>query len=130
MDSTPEPASGRHVARLLESFRFRFDAERDLQEAISEALLSSEVIRSSGNALSREVVLGPKDRIDFLVGGLGIEVKVDGSLSDLIRQLHRYAQSPRVEELLVVTSRSRLLALPTSIGGKPVSVAFVPGDPF
>ena len=108
--------------------------ERDLQEAIANALTGQ---LPPGVHAAREHVLTKRDRLDFLVGynpmwtatplGTAIEVKIDGSLSDLTRQLFRYAEHPAISGLLVVTTRSRHRALPPLILGKPIAVLFT-GD--
>jgi len=76
----------------------------------------------------REVRVGSADRIDFLLpGGLGVEVKINGSLSGLTRQVHRYAQREEISALIVVTTRHRLAQLPDTMHGKPVRVVKVGG---
>ena len=98
-------------ARLSE-----FADELRLQDAIERVLKGAE------HAYEREVVLAPGDRIDFLVGNIGIEVKVEGSPTEVVRQLIRYADSPRVARLVLVTARARLAArVPASINGKPIA---------
>jgi len=101
-------------------------SERELQDAIGRALVALAL------PAIREAPLTPQDRVDFLVGsfplallpacGVALEVKVGGSLADLTRQLFRYAESPRVLSLLVVTTRSRHRNLPSTIAGKPLVV--------
>jgi hypothetical protein len=110
------------VATALRRHRFRFGAEHELQEGIAQVLSTASI------AFRREVRLSDEDRIDFLCeGGVGLEVKVDGSLAALTRQLHRYAQSAEVRALVVVTSRVRLSALPREINGKAVEVVTLAG---
>ena len=64
-------------------------------------------------------------RLDFFLDGLAIEVKIDGSLSALTRQVHRYAQHSAVTGIIVVTSLPRLKHLPDAINGKPVRFVVV-----
>lgn len=104
------------LARLLTSASFRYQNERELQDAIEALLLAKQV------SYEREVVLSPKDRIDFLVGAIGVEVKIDSSLPVVQRQLWRYAEDPRIASLILVTSRAKHKQLPTAILGKPVLV--------
>lgn len=71
----------------------------------------------------REVRLSSRDRVDFLVDRVAIELKVEGSASQIIRQLDRYAQSDRVDHLVLVTTRRKhMLLMPDALHGKPVSV--------
>lgn len=71
----------------------------------------------------REHVLTRADRIDFLLGRVGIEVKVKGSSADVTRQLWRYADSPQIDGLLLVTTRRehrRVIGESVTFTGKPV----------
>lgn len=87
------------IVATLRSARFVHVDEDELQRGIAEVLSRAEI------AFEREVRLSDRDRIDFLVGGLGIEVKLAGSARSVRRQLERYAASSRVEALLLVTDR-------------------------
>lgn len=109
------------VAELLRAHAFTCGNEAELQQAIGA------VLTGAGIEHRREVRLTERDRIDFLVGGVGLEVKVDGSLSAVTRQLHRYAQRPEVGSLLLVTTRPQHRAAPRELCGKPVRVVLVHG---
>ena len=103
------------MARLLPALHthgFGFSSEEDLQTGIASAL------EASGIAFEREVRLSGRDRIDFLVGAIGVEVKTDGTLSALLRQLSRYAEHRAIGQLVVVTNRARLTVLPPMLRGK------------
>jgi hypothetical protein len=106
------------LAPLIEQHRFRSFDESSLQAGI-ELLLQEQ-----GVGFEREKRVGDC-RFDFWIEGMVIEVKIKGSVSDLIRQLHRYAELGIVEKLLVVTTSMRLCRLPTTILNKPVEVALV-----
>lgn len=110
------------VVRCLAARRFDTTTEERLQMAIAQALAGS------GLRLEREVVLAPGSRIDFLsTCGIGIEVKIDGSHSTVLRQLIRYAAFERVRELILFTTRSKHSVMPTSLRGKPLCVRFQGG---
>jgi len=103
------------LTAALNAVAFRFQDEVELQDGIAIALGRADIPHR------REVVLSPKDRIDFMLNdGVGIEVKIDGSVSALTRQLIRYAKLPQISALLVVVSAIRLSNLPSQIEGKPV----------
>jgi len=106
---TPE-----EICASLRGVQFHFSNEKELQDGIAQRLTAP------GIAFLREVVLSPGDRIDFLVDRIGIEVKVDGSLSQVIRQLWRYAQRPEISALILVTSRAKHGPIPPAMNGKPV----------
>ncbi len=102
------------VERALASHRFRYADERELQAGIDQ------VLRGAGLAVVREASLGAAGTIDFLVGELGVEIKVRGSRAEVTRQVHRYLQHEALAGLLVVTTRAELARLPPVISGKPV----------
>jgi hypothetical protein len=109
------------IVHLLEGHRFDESSEDALQRGIAQ------VLSAAGASFTREVPLSPFDRIDFLVGQIGIECKIDGSLSALTRQLHRYAVADQVAALVVVTARARLARVPISLHGKPIAVVATMG---
>lgn len=102
------------LSNLLAGFRYRFTDERDLQDGIER------VLRSSGLPYRREPVLSAPDRPDFLVGDLAIEVKIQGTLPQLLRQVSRYATHDEVRGILVVGTPVWLAQVPDEIVGKPM----------
>lgn len=113
--------TGAQLVSLIEGHRLRASSERQLQQALAELFVGAHV------AFEREVSLTTTDRVDFLVGRVGLEVKVDGSLTMVTRQLHRYAQSTLVDELVLVTTRVQQARLPAEIAGKRIHVAALMG---
>lgn len=99
------------IEKMLSSYRFNFANEDELQSAVEEILKENSV------DFIREFQLSDKDRIDFLIGTIGLEIKVGFSYSDVIRQLHRYAQSEQIEALILLTSRLSH-TMPKEINGK------------
>lgn len=61
-------------------------------------------LAAAGLTVQREVKLTARDRIDVLVDGVGVEVKVQGSRRDIFRQLERYAESDQISALVLATS--------------------------
>lgn len=94
------------LCEYIAAVPYDIQTEASLQFGITNQLIMV------GIEHTREVRLSPTDRIDFMVGAIGVEVKTGGSRTALIRQLHRYAQSGRVDELLLVTTAPNLAALP------------------
>lgn len=89
------------LARVLGGFAYRYGSEVQLHERLAT------VLTNHGYAFEREVQLGPRDRLDFLVeGAIAIEVKVDGSASQALRQVARYAKKDEVHALLLASTES------------------------
>ena len=87
--------------------------EYDIHAAVAEALTGA------GLDYTHEYRLGPRCRIDFAVGHVGIEVKKGRpATAQLVRQLRRYLESDALDGIIVVTQRAT--ALPDTICGKPV----------
>jgi hypothetical protein len=104
------------VCAVVRGNRFRFVAEEELHLGLAAAF------EVAGVPAEREVRLSTRDRIDFLAGGVGVEVKVDGSAAQVERQLARYAQSPRLHSLVLVTNCVRHGKVARELNGKPVTV--------
>lgn len=90
----------------------------------SEALLQEDVERhlhAGAIPYLREHILGPCERVDFLVAGhIAVELKIRASRKSIYRQLERYAKHEIVEGLILVTASA--LGMPKEIGGKPVYI--------
>ncbi|GGM23178.1 hypothetical protein ACFFX1_10675 [Dactylosporangium sucinum] len=111
------------LAIRIGSARYRYRDELQLHDGIAA------VLAAGGVTARREVPLGDRCRIDFLVaGGIGIEVKVDGEAFAVWRQLQRYARRPDIRALLLVTTRARHAAgAPAVLGDVPVTVLVLRG---
>ena len=96
--------------------------ETVVQDQIERAL------RGWGVTYQREVELAPGDRIDFMVGTVGIEVKIKGTRAQIIRQLARYIRDDRVHEIvLAATSRRVLATAPDEIAGMCINKHLLQG---
>jgi hypothetical protein len=102
------------LGRILSAGRYRYHDELELHELLGETLTMA------GVAFEREVVIAGGGRVDILALGIAIEVKVDGSASQVLRQLQRYARCDDVDGILLVTSRARHW-VPEELAGKPVA---------
>jgi hypothetical protein len=101
------------ITQALERLRVPFcQGEYEIHDLVAGALSEADI------SFLHEERLGPRCRIDFLAGTVGVEVKKgkpDRKL--LMRQLERYAFSSRIEALVVVVERTA--DLPGEILGKP-----------
>lgn len=108
----------RKVVALLARYRFVAHDEHALYVGLEEALTKG------GVAYEREKPLTTKGRItsrlDFYLpeDRTAIEVKVQGSPGDILRQLERYQRDEAVDGLLLVTTVSRFTLIPDMIEGK------------
>jgi hypothetical protein len=129
--ASPDPTELlKAVAASIARHRFVFSDEAALQKGLAESLLAD------GFGVDREVRLGARNRVDLRVtrpgleAALGLEVKIDGTQMSVVRQLDRYAASPDVDALVLVTNRVRHLQMPPTLRGKPVVVLNLLGGAF
>lgn len=100
------------LVHLLSGKRMRCTTERALQDDVES------VLTAAGTAFIREHRFGPRDRIDFLVGRTGLEIKIKGGARDIHRQCLRYCERPEIDALVLATTRP--LGLPAL--SKPVHI--------
>lgn len=105
------------VSEVIRRHRFRYRSEDELQEGLAAALTER-----FGDRVKREVRLDARSRADLMIDQVLVEVKVDGSLSDLARQVRRYARHRQVAGIVVVTNRVRHANVPVLLEGKPVRI--------
>lgn len=111
------------VIREIRNRKFNFTCENELQQGLAELL------EELGVPHQREHSLTPTDRIDFLLErGVGIEIKIQESLTSVTRQLHRYAQCPEITHLILMTSRMAHRRMPATMNEKAVEVVYL--SPF
>jgi hypothetical protein len=109
----------KEIVTAVAGCKFLFSTEEELQHGLEYAF------GQVGLEFFREERLSDGDRIDFLVSRIGVEVKIGGSLAALAAQLLRYAQSPRLDALVLVTARRQHDNLPETLNGKPLTVIVV-----
>lgn len=100
------------VLRALGTIRApRALSEYDLHALVSQAL------QAAGLPVRHEAVLAPRRRIDFLCGGIGVEIKRGRpSAAPLLRQLSGYAASEAIQALVLIAER--VPPLPATVSGK------------
>lgn len=112
------------ISDVLHAHRFHFTSETELQDGIETAL------REANFTPQPEVVLTVGERIDFLVENVGIEVKVKGSKSTLLRQMLRYAMCPEIHGLIIATTLARHRGVPPTLNGKPITLVYLGASSF
>lgn len=100
------------VLDVIRGARFLWASEDDLQRGLADAL------EQAGFRVEREVRLNARDRIDLLVDGVGIEVKITGAWRDVERQLRRYLESTVLNELVLVTAKALHRRIPQGAVGR------------
>lgn len=107
------------LVTILAAFDIATHEESAMQRDIA-------VILNDTCAYTKECVLAPSERIDFLINGIGVECKIAGSKNDVLRQLSRYAEFDVIEELVLVTTRASHRDLDgITLNGKRVHVHWV-----
>ena len=108
------------ICSVVERVRFRFVCEDDLQRGIEEVLVAAKL------NVKREHKLAKTDRIDFLIDTVGVEVKIQDSLTSVTRQMHRYAQYDEITLLVLITTKATHRGIPREMNKKRVCVLYIP----
>jgi len=99
---------------LFDLWRLPLESEKETQACLAD-LLARE-----GIPFEREARIAG-GVIDFLLAdGTGVEVKLAGAAKAIYRQMQGYSAEPRVERLVLLTTKA--MALPPLIGGKRARV--------
>ena len=110
------------IAEAIGRYRYNFQSEAELEAGIARGLTEL------GVAFERQVTIGAGAVIDLLAGAVGVEIKVEGGLGAITRQLFRYATSPMIAALILVTRRgAHRRAFPATMHGKPFRVVVIEG---
>ena len=99
------------IANHLGRYAYRYSSEVRLHESLAK------VLETHGISFERERVLDAKNRADFWVDGIVIEVKVAGSMSEALGQVDRYISLPDVKGVILAATprwaETNLVAKPT-----------------
>jgi len=103
----------RQIIEALNKLRVNpVNEEFDLQREIAKIFDESDI------KYQKEYVLGPRNRVDFLVNGIVIEAKKGKpNKVQVIAQLQRYAAFLEVKGIILVVEKN--LDIPKEINGKP-----------
>lgn len=99
------------ILTLLRKKRFALESEKMCQKQIFLALSNLKFVY-----LKPEEILDPKNIIDFLIDGIGIEVKLRAQKRALYNQCVRYCEFDQIKTFLLITNQT--IGLPTQINGK------------
>lgn len=113
------------IRAAIEAYHFHFDNETELQEAIGQALAEN------GIPFERHPRLSAQDIPDFMIPpGICLEIKIKGSQASVLRQIHRYAQQPQVEAIILASTKNRHEMPPELNGKRVVGIALNGGGLF
>lgn len=102
------------IVSALASQRFPLDTEAALQVAIEQRFSELSI------DYSREHRLGAKQRPDFFIEGVVVEVKIKGGARAIYKQCADYCAFPDVKALVLVTNRA--MGFPEDIDSTPCYV--------
>ena len=103
------------LVKFIEHLRLPLNNEKELQAAFAHEL------RRVDAGYAREVSLGDGDIIDFLIGDVGLEMKIKGQRMAIYRQCERYCGHDRLQALVLATNVA--MGMPAAINGKPIFIA-------
>jgi len=89
----------RAVTTALAGYRYRYANEVQLHERMAEVLAAADLQHV------REFVIDARNRADFWLDGLVVEVKVDGTFQDALRQIGRYIEHERVRGVVLASTK-------------------------
>lgn len=107
-------ANIKEIKTILGSYRFPLSNEKILQREIAEVLTKNNIV------FQKEASLQGSGIIDFLIGDIGIEIKIKGNALSIYKQLERYCEREEIKEIILVTNRT--MGLPNKINGKPAHI--------
>lgn len=102
------------IFQCLANRRFPLNNEIATQDAIESAF------KDSGISYQREVRLDAANRIDFMIGDIGCEVKIKSPKMKLFRQIERYVEFDAISRIVLIINVAT--GFPKEINGKPVYV--------
>jgi hypothetical protein len=102
------------VCAVLRAGRVSLAREKETQADIASLLGARNIPHA------REVDIGKRDIIDFLIDRIGIEVKIGGSKRAIFAQCERYCRTGRLSALILATNVA--IGFPPEIAGIPCFV--------
>lgn len=104
------------ICDLLSRFKYSCHTEKSLQDGIEAVFIAREV------EFKRELHISKKDRPDFIMpNGIAIEVKIQGTLSQFLRQASRYLLDEKITELILVGTPHWINSVPPLLHNKSIS---------
>lgn len=86
------------ISQIIIRQRLPLNDEKALQVELAK------VFADNGIEAKREVRLGVGDIIDFMIGDIGMEVKIKGGRRAIYHQCERYCRYPEVKQFILLTN--------------------------
>lgn len=102
------------LVTILGGQRYSLGREKETQAEIAASLDERSIPHE------REVDLGGRNIIDFMVGRTGIEVKIAAPKQAIFRQCKRYCETGRLSALVLASNTA--IGFPAEIAGVPCFV--------
>lgn len=101
------------IIKVLQSYTLAVSHEVYLQQNLAEIFTTNNI------EFKKEYWLDKKNKIDFFVNGVGIEIKTLGTQNarKIFDQCRRYAQFDEITELILITHKT--MGFPKQINKKP-----------
>lgn len=100
------------IINSLRNVKFKWNTEKELQLQIYNLLKEKFPLYE----ISKEYILDEENIIDFLIEGIGIEVKIKGQRRAIYKQCERYCSFEKVSTLILVTAAT--MGFPKEMNGK------------
>jgi hypothetical protein len=108
------PVAPLDLARLLSRHRYRCGTETQLQDGIAKVLTDAAI------PFRKELHLSARDRPDFLIGGLALELKIKGTFASAFRQVARYTEHEQISAVMLIGTPRWVKQMPHEINQKPI----------
>lgn len=108
------PTQPEEIVASLRRGRYSLEREKETQAEIAAAFGLMPI------AYRREVDLGSRNIIDFLIDGTGVEVKLGGSKRAIYAQCERYCETGKLSALILATNVA--IGFPPTLRGVPCFV--------
>lgn len=113
------------IEAVVRRASFRWSSESDIHRGLEQWL---EQQQQDVPSFRSEVSLSKRDRVDVLLDdGTAIEIKIAGTKTEVLRQLHRYAEHVEVTGLLLLTTKMAHTSMPKDVLGKRLVVVPILG---
>ena len=110
------------LQKIFAGYAFAHAREADIHNAISH------ILQEHNFEFAEQYHLSASDIPDFIMNGIAIEVKVNGSAPEVTRQLDRYLSYDVIKEIVLITTLSKHRKIAGELRGKRITVIWIGGN--